>query len=107
MDNINTLQNNQRLHFNKKSHLRSLTLAISGQNNLNSAVAHKDKNESALCNICKVKENAEHKLIHCPDLEELRYKTDYMNIESNILEPKEQLDIVKLNAIVRKSNLFN
>eukprot|EP00116_Pleurobrachia_bachei_P003706 sb/3463968/ len=89
-----------KLYLSKHNHLRSLTLAISDQNNLNNSIAHKDKNETALCELCKVKENAEHKLIHCPDLEELRYRTGYTDIGNG--NPRHQ----KFNEIVTKCNLF-
>ena len=100
------LRDYPKLYLSKKNHLRSLTLAISDQNNLNNSIAHKDKSETALCELCKVKENTEHKLIHCPDLEELRYRTGYMKIGNNVLSPMETLDIKKFNEIVTKCNLF-
>ena len=42
------LRDYPKLYLSKKNHLRSLTLAISDQNNLNNSIAHKDKNETAL-----------------------------------------------------------
>ena len=96
----------KNLKFTNKPYLRSITLAVSGQNNLNSAISHKDKKESALCKLCKVKENAEHKLIHCPDLEELRFKLDYQDIANNILTPDQTLDLGKLTKLTARSNLF-
>ena len=97
----------EKLRLTYKQSLRSITLAISGQNNLKSSIAYKDKNESALCDLCNVKENAEHKLIHCPDLEELRFKLDYQDIADNILTPNQTLDLGKLTKLTQRSNLFN
>eukprot|EP00116_Pleurobrachia_bachei_P005222 sb/3465484/ len=95
-----------RLNISQKPHLRSLTLAISGQNNLNSAISHKDKSISPLCELCQVKENAEHKLLHCPDLDELRHKIGYQDITENILTPSNILDLVKFYKLITKSKLF-
>eukprot|EP00116_Pleurobrachia_bachei_P002378 sb/3462640/ len=107
MDNINPIQTNQRLPKIIPLQEKPLEkLAISDQNNLNNSIAHKDRNETALCELCKVKENAEHKLIHCPDLEELRYRTGYTDIGNNVLSPMETLDIKKFNEIVTKCNQF-
>ena len=65
------------------------------------------KTESALCELCNVKENAEHKLLHCPDLDELRYKLDYQDIAENILTPNEKLDLGTLSKLTARCNLFN
>ena len=97
----------EKLKFTNKPYLRSITLAISGQNNLKSSISYKDKNESALCELCNVKENAEHKLLHCPDLEELRFKLDYRDIANNILTPNQTLDLGKRSKLTARSNLFN
>ena len=50
---------------------------------------------------------AEHKLLHCPDLDELRYKLDYQDIAENILTPNEKLDLGKLSKLTARCNLFN
>ena len=46
-------------------------------------------------------------LINCPDLEYLRYKLDYQNIQQNIYEKDQKLDLGKLTALIKKSGLFD
>ena len=95
-----------KLWITDKKTMRSLTLAISGQNNLNSSLSHRDPRENPNCQLCNEKQNSEHVLINCPDLEYLRYKLDYQNIQQNIYEKDQKLDLGKLTALIKKSGLF-
>ena len=96
-----------KLWIADKKTMRSLTLAISGQNNLNSSLAHRDPKENPNCPLCNKKQNSEHVLINCPDLEYLRYKLDYQNIQQNIYENDQILEFGKLTALIKKSDLFD
>ena len=96
-----------KLWISDKTTMRSLTLAISGQNNLNSSLAHRDPKENPNCTLCNEKQNSEHVLINCPDLDHLRYKLDYQNIQQNIYEKDQKLDFRKLTALIKKSGLFD
>jgi hypothetical protein len=70
-------------------------------------LAHRDPKENPNCPICNEKQNTEHVIINCPDLDELRYKTDYQNIQQNNIYDKDQkLDLGKLTALIKKSGLF-
>ena len=45
-------------------------------------------------------------MINCPDLEYLRYKLDYQNIQ-NIYEKDQKLEFGKMTALIKKSGLFD
>ena len=55
-----------------------------------------------LYDLRQVKENAEHKLLHCPDLDELTHRIGYQDTIENILTPSNKLDLVKFSKLVTK-----
>jgi len=100
------IKENTKLTIKNKETMRSLTLAISGQNNLRSALSHRDPSIKPNCELCGTKENSEHKLLHCPDLDQLRYNQEYRNIKENIYNEEEPLELRKFTNVVTKSGLF-
>ena len=46
-------------------------------------------------------------MINCPDLDYLRYKLDYQNIQQNIYEKDQKLEFRKLTALIKKPGLFD
>ena len=86
--------------------MRSLTLATSGQNNLNSPRAQRDPKIDPNCELCGVKQNSKHVLINCPHLDHIKHSIEYEDIESNIYDKKDTLDLTKFTKLVKKSGLF-
>ena len=94
------------LQIKDKQTMRSLAMAISGQNNLNSSLAHKDPKINPNCELCGTKQNSEHVILHCPDLEHIRHNLDYTDIETNINDHNAKLDLKKLTKLIKQSGLF-
>ena len=100
------IRENTKLTIKNKETMRSLTLAISGQNNLGSALSHRDPSINPNCELCGERENSKHKLLNCPDLDHLRFTQEYQNIKENIYNEDEPLELRKLTNVVTKSGLF-
>ena len=100
------IKDNIRIHNRGKQTIRSMTLAISGQNNLNNAQAHRDPKIDPNCPTCNTKQGSEHVLLKCPDLDHLRQSLDYEDIGENITNRDHKLEVNKLTKIITKSGLF-
>ena len=99
-------QYNTTIRIKDKKTLRQLTLAISGQNNLAAAQHKKDKKTNQNCTLCNVKENSEHVLLFCPDLDEAKHKLGYLTIKEEIYGP-ETLKLNKFIKLIKRSNRFH
>ena len=100
------INDNMRTHWNSRITMRSMTLAISNQNNLRSALHNRDHSIDPRCELCGTKENSEHKILDCPDLDCLRHNLDFQNIRENIYDADQELNLKKLTKLVTKSGLF-
>eukprot|EP00116_Pleurobrachia_bachei_P001794 sb/3462056/ len=98
------IRDHKKTQWISKITMRSMTLAISNQNNLRSALHHRDHSIDPKCELCGTKENSEHKLLDCPDLDFLRHTLDFQNIKENIYDLEQKLDLNKLTKLITKSD---
>lgn len=102
---IDLNENYNSIISHNKTKTRSLILAISSQNNLNSAIAHKDPKADPNCELCGTKQNSEHVLLDCPELDALRQKLDYGNARDNITG-EDKIHLNKFTKLVVQSRKF-